>query len=240
MGEAVSHAVSHANGERTESLSGLAREPIEVVVVCLDCSDYLRHTLPLLAKVADWTVVVTAERDTQTIEVVSQFENCCCVCTDVFWKDGARFNKGAAINEGFRRLSRSGWILHTDADMALFNPVPTDGLDKALIWTAHRYRVIGAKGWKCLNLGARAFPRIERDFVYRGKRTAIGYFQLFHSSAFRWYPDNHPGANVSDLFFSHSFPDMGLLEDYQTFHIEASGDTKGVNWNGRVSQPFVV
>ena len=39
--------------------------------------------------------------------------------TDVFYKGGAKFNKGLGITEGLKELDLDGWVIHLDADIYL-------------------------------------------------------------------------------------------------------------------------
>lgn len=212
---------------------------IEAVTVCVNYADYLQQTLPLLAARVDRVVVVSTAADVETADVVADCDRCELVTTDAFHAGGDVFNKGRAINEGFRRLDRRGWVLHIDADVALFDPIPLEDLDRTLIWMAHRHRIRGLPEWRMALAGRRRWPQIERNIIYRGRRTAIGYFQMFHApTSWNWYPEKWPAANVSDVKFSHQFSDVGILQQFRVYHLEADARSRGVNWEGRKSARF--
>ena len=74
-------------------------------VVCVNYADYLRHTLPSSSLWFDTLYLISSVRDeeTQTLEVPS---NVVRFNTDVFWKDGAVFNKFAALEECIDTVGR--------------------------------------------------------------------------------------------------------------------------------------
>lgn len=115
---------------------------ITAQVVSVDYAPQLALSLPIWKATIDRILVVTAERDEATRKLCEE-HGVETLLTDVFWKDGAAFNKGAAIVEGFEHLQPTGWHLFFDADVV----PPADWLDLLQKWNlrpdclygAHRY-----------------------------------------------------------------------------------------------------
>ena len=120
---------------------------LEAVTACVGFDDMLDVTLELNHPHLDTMIVVTSHEDRRT-QQVAQKHGAICVQTDLFRKNGRRFNKGAAINSGMARWQYHGWRLHVDSDIALpdnfrrvlFNHTH---LDENCIYGADRVDVIG-------------------------------------------------------------------------------------------------
>jgi glycosyltransferase involved in cell wall biosynthesis len=87
------------------------------LVVCVDYGDYLEQTLPAWAADLDRLVVVTAAGDRATLAACARFGVRAHV-TDAFYRFGAAFNKGGALDEGLAALDAPEWVLLFDADIA--------------------------------------------------------------------------------------------------------------------------
>lgn len=86
------------------------------LVVCVDYSDLLQKTLPRWLDRLDELMVVTAPRDGETIKLCHDL-GVRVHATEVFWRDGAAFNKARALNEAFELLQPHDWVLCFDADV---------------------------------------------------------------------------------------------------------------------------
>ncbi len=214
---------------------------IQAVTVCLDYGDFLAETLPLLAKRVDRVVVVTAERDEQTREVVSRVPNAECVLTDVFCRGGAIFRKGAAINEGLERLDRKGWLLHVDADIAVLDDLfgIVNGLARNAIYGCERRSLRGRELWNHLIRG-QSLPQHAAPIIKPKARniTPLGFFQLWHSLCWREYPENSIDASKDDMAFAKQWSRRMLIPGYGVYHLESSNHAARANWRGRVTQQF--
>jgi hypothetical protein len=199
------------------------------LTVCVGFDDMLALTLRHNVKHFCDYVVVTSPDDTRTARVVADVEGVRLHRTDAFTRDGAEFNKGLAIEEGFDVLGRSGWILYTDADIVLPGSFEPGELDREVLYGMSRRIVPGgvtdvdpAGDW------SRWEPLPSGSLVF-------GYFQLFHAKAAvlqdrPWYPIHHGSAGFSDCGFNDKFPVWKVLDGY-VLHI---GDT-GENWFGRAT-----
>lgn len=213
---------------------------IEAIVVCVDYADYLAETLPRLASLVDRVVVVTSEADRNTPAVVARHSNARCVATNVFYRNGAHFNKGAGINAGLAHLERTGWVLHLDADIAVIEAIHLD-LERHCIWTAPRKRVVGAAEWSRVLGGDRdCFANIKNVFLH-GDLVPSGYFQLWHWPTCRyWYPENCSDASRSDMAFSAKWKpaDRRYVPNLNVYHLETPDLSYKANWRGRRTMPF--
>lgn len=225
------------------------------ILVCVDYWDILNLTLPRNAPHFDELMIVTAnEQYPQQYMPDTLPRNVSLYRTDAFWRKGASFNKGLAIEEAFNALGRTGWIVVLDADIVLPPPLSLHwvelgpsraGLAEG-IWsnvTEVQYAEAGNLynpprrmlenpaayredlDWKTLPL------RIEYPGEYPG------YFQQFHASdpvlAKRpWYATNWRHAGGCDTDFHKRWPkERKHCLNFEVLHL---GPTN-VNWCGRVT-----
>jgi hypothetical protein len=181
------------------------------LVVCVDYAPQLARSLPIWKSTLDRILVVTAERDMATIDL-------CCehgietFITDAFWRDGAQFNKGAAMAEAFDFLEPDDWHLFFDADV-----IPPSfwldrlaGIQPGTLYGAHRILESGVPFREpelagCFHLAHASDPHMQiKPVVDTQWRHAGNYDSTFQA---RW-PANrrvklpillthigHPGQN---------------------------------------------
>ena len=155
---------------------GVETVKIHGLTVCVDYAEFLRVGLPRWLSGLESLTVVTAPRDIATIEACAEFGAEPFV-TDLFYKDGAAFNKGRAMEAA--RVAAWGalapsWRLFFDSDVV----PPADWVDK--LDRAHAE--IGSL-YGCLRYDAAAdaledVGQARCSFDVPG----VGYFQLFHSA----------------------------------------------------------
>lgn len=234
---------------------------LECVVVCVNYSDFLAHTLPYNKNLFDRMVVVTDTKDTKTKELC-EYHNVECVQTDEFYHNGNIINKARGINEGLKRLSNKEWVLHLDADIYL-PPLTRSILEKLplrpdTIYGADRLMCPNYESWiKFIEkpdkiqegwcyVHPTAFPMGVRLAEYTKKGyEVIGYFQLWNpkGSGVYEYPNEHGAIDRSDVLFCKQFERecRQLLPEIITIHLESEGLTignMGKNWKGRKTAPF--
>lgn len=97
---------------------------IHAVTVCVNYADYLKTSLARWAKGCHSVGVVTDCKDEATHNLCLEHYNVGCHRTNVFYDDGANFNKGAAISlfidsqaELMKSFTKDDWILFFDADI---------------------------------------------------------------------------------------------------------------------------
>lgn len=236
---------------------------LECVVVCVNYFDFLAHTLPYNRNQFDNMVVVTDTKDENT-KTLCEYYHVTCVQTDIFYKDGQVFNKGAAINEGLKHLSNKGWVLHLDADIYL-PPLTRTILEKLPLQKNKMYscdrlmcpsyydwvRFMNKprnvqEGWIFVHMDA--FPigvRIAEYMTDDGGWEPIGYFQLWNpkGSNVYGYPTEHGFCDRTDVIQAKRFPreNRELLPEIIVIHLESEGlgvGDMGKNWKGRMTKQF--
>ena len=95
-------------------------------LVSVNYSDFLELVLPFNTKIFDTIYVITTKEDEECIDICSKYDNvdCFIVGDTVLKKNNASFNRGAAYNLLFDKLSLEEydeWICLTDSDI-IFPP----------------------------------------------------------------------------------------------------------------------
>lgn len=206
---------------------------IRGIVVCVNYDDLLRITLPRNMRHLDECLVVTSPEDERTQEFVRSVPNCRLHITDAFYRHGAMFNKGLAMEEGFDILGREGWILIWDADTMLpehlpeIQPQPLPmlyGVPRLILPDPKQYT--DTLDWKTLETSA------DMEFP--------GYFQLFHADDPHvkdkrpWYDPSFVHAGGGDAYFQDLWPwnRRYRLQSFKVLHL----GLRDKNWFGRVTE----
>ena len=95
-------------------------------LVSVNYSDFLELVLPFNTKIFDTIYVITTKEDEECIDICSKYDNvnCFIVGDTVLKKNNTSFNRGAAYNLLFDKLSLeeyNEWICLTDSDI-IFPP----------------------------------------------------------------------------------------------------------------------
>lgn len=210
---------------------------LELIVTCVNYSDYLRLTLLHNKIHFDNIVIVTDISDYDTQEVCKDYD-VSCVITDVFFRNSAAFNKGAGINVGFNHLNKTDQILHLDADIILpFNF--REMLNIQLLNYSYMYgcgRVVVNDPRNYINW----MVVFDMSYVHRNTEQAVrkgyGYFQLFsmkYNKNISYY-EHSSSAAVSDMVFAKNWKyyELHELSDSYCIHI---GETY-INQKGRITE----
>lgn len=240
---------------------------LQVVTVSVDYSDFLVHTLESNYKLFDKWVIVTSTKDKATQELCAQYsdKNVVCVVTDVFYDNGAAFNKYAGINKGLELVDPDAWALFLDSDIALHyetrRVLEHISLQEDCLYGIDRLNCSGYAKWEAykngkgmlqenwllhtqgLDLGA----RLVHHYGHQGENgrfegwRPLGFFQLAHRSAFESYPQGAKAADNDDLLFARQYPrnKRVMIPELFVVHLESEHAGKAVNWWGRKSQPFL-
>jgi hypothetical protein len=232
---------------------------LEAVIVCVNYSDFLAHTLPSTKNQFDKLVVVTDYEDLET-KKLCEYYNVECVQTDSFYENGDKFNKGKGINEGLKHLKLDGWVAHLDADIYLppqtRSILETLPLDSTKIYGADRLMCPSYDEWKefenspspiqdsWIFVHMTRFPvgvRVCEYKTYHGGYEPIGYFQLWNpkTSGVFAYPDKHGFADRTDVLHCKKWPreKRELLPEIVLIHLESEAGI-GLNWKGRTTEKF--
>lgn len=200
------------------------------LVVCVNYVDLLSRSLDLWHTGLDRLIVVTSPNDEATRLLCDRF-NVETHITDIFYVNGAKFNKGAALSEAIVKTglrNDADWLMTFDADIVppenwrvhveRSNPIP------GKLYGAYRY-------WQPEN----ASP-LQLDMTKRMPQSwVLGFFTMFHNT------DRNVGNPVFDLHWPHagsydteftnrwSKTDQIILKNVPMIH---QGEER-MNWCGR-------
>jgi hypothetical protein len=231
---------------------------IEAVLVCVNFSDVLAHTLPLNKKHFDRMVVVTDEGDAATW-TMCRHHHVECVTTNDFYRQDHAFNKGRGINAGLERLGRKDWLIQIDADIVLpprFREL-VEGvcqLEAENIYGIDRLMCPDFDAWiqyvaapvcqhpdeifvipEPFRMGARVAKLGDDGF------TPIGFFQMWNvASGIVDYPVEHGIGGRADMAHALRWPRHRrvLIPEIIGIHLEGPIAPGQKNWRGRVMGPF--
>ena len=200
---------------------------VNAVTVCVGYDDLLAITLPRMTAVFERICVVTDQHDCATVLVAESRDNVFAHQTDAFYRDGATFNKGAAVEEGFTAVGRDGWMCVIDADLVL--PLGTDlsACEPGFLYTARRRMCYDPGKWD----GSEDWSR----FTLSRDREWAGYLQVFHADdpVLRkrpWYDLTWRHAGGCDSSFQGRWkPNRKRLLPFKALHLGAVS----LNWWGR-------
>jgi hypothetical protein len=241
---------------------------LQCVTVSVNYSDFLYYVLEENKNLFDRWVIVTNTKDIATKELCDKYKknNVVCIQTDSFYTDGAKFNKYAGINDGLKLIDDDAWVLFLDSDIILHNQtrrvLENLNLNKEFIYGIDRVNCKGKDNWDKYSANRNMINNnwlltIDNSIFEFGARlihlygheggdgsfagwNPIGYFQLAHRSAFVSYPQNSSGADHCDMVFSRLWTrdKRILIPELMAIHIESYFVVHGVNWYGRLSEPF--
>lgn len=188
---------------------------IHALTVCVSYSDYFVRSAQLWAGSLASLVVVTDQADDATVRL-AQSVGAIVHRTDAFYRGGAKFNKGLAMQEARHLMAKQDWHLFLDADVV----PPADWLEIVKAAGPQPGRLYGAR------------RRHEHGAEIPDGEIA-GYFQLFHADDPRaglpldgcWY---HAGNYDSRFQERWSRQEQSFLPLTLT-HLGSCGQ----NWCGR-------
>lgn len=252
--EELSH-VSKAN--ETSSINKTFPFKMELVIVCDGYADFLAHTLPLNKHFFEHMVVVTSYEDKDTRQLCEHLHVNCVPTDDLETRKG-NFYKGLGINAGLEALSKTGWVLHMDADIVLpplFREIiQRCNLDPHFLYGCDRYMIEGREQWDGQvdkpEPAHRAWTWCYTDSYKLGTRlmiggcfVPIGFFQLWSPmvSGIMDYPPMHNSAARGDVLHAMRWPrsQRGFLPEIITYHLASKDSKHASNWGGRTTAPFV-
>lgn len=233
---------------------------IEAIITCADYGDYLRETLPHNLIHFDRVLVITTPRDVETQELCRKL-SVPYYASNIFYKDGERFNKARGIDYGIGYARHNEWLVHLDADTVL-PPVTrrwleTRTLDEDAIYGIDRVNCVGWDRWKSY-LAAPMESRLHHDYMCRvnppadmpllsriairdyGGYIPIGYFQMWHGKHGRRYPIAQGDAEHTDVLHAIQWDQekRHLIPEIIGMHLAADNAPLGSNWKGRTTARF--
>jgi glycosyltransferase involved in cell wall biosynthesis len=90
------------------------------VTVSVNYADFLSIILPQNIHLFKEWIIITDKKDKKT-QQLCEYYGVKLIKTDVFYEDGAKFNKWKGINEGLKKIRKKEeeWILFLDSDIVL-------------------------------------------------------------------------------------------------------------------------
>lgn len=226
---------------------------LEGLIICVRYADYFTYFLDYNQEYFDDLIIVTMEEDEETIKLCKER----CVRYTFTNRLGPQFNKGKAINDGFRKMSLRDWILITDADMIypdnFRERLEKENLNKDFLYGACRCNFRTWKEWEeylSLDTVGRDKMVADRNEKYRKwksrRKKIVGYFQLFNIQSFGFdrnkvkYSEESPTANVSDRYFYLRWPKSKrrMINSFDLVHFAHRKGADGKNWRGRRGKDF--
>ena len=195
--------------------------------VCVDFADVLELTLPYNRHHFNEQVIVTNRRDRETVRVGIR-NGCIIHRTDVFYENGADFNKWAALEEALR-VYRNGDICLLDCDILVPKGAEVRSIENCLQTPYRRmnpdYTVLPEDQWKRYPL-----HHVVNQFP--------GYMQVFNCNdpvlSDPWFQQNWRHAGGADSFFQARWkPENKIRPEYEVLHLGQSHQ----HWCGRIDMP---
>lgn len=230
---------------------------IDAVICSVNYGDFLNWCLQSCRNTFDRLVVVTSKADEET-KKICKYWFVECIETDIFYKDGAKFNKGLGIQLGLDFLGSDDWSVTMDADIVLpprFNEfIRARKFKKDCIYGIDRVDVKDWDTWMNFitnpypqqYIGSTWFPqslplmyRVVQGYSY----SPVGFYQMWHSQckyAEGGYPINSNSAADSDLRFAMKFPSENrlLIPELYVYHLSSESCSIGANWEKRTTKKF--
>jgi len=214
------------------------RTYITAILPCVNYSDYLIETLPTLKDLVDNIYIITTYDDIETQEL------CRKTSTNFIAREPTTptFKRGVYINYGFKNITKKGWFLVTDADVAFpkkAKEIYNEQLDKKCLYGVLRHKCHKYSEWIDYQKNG---TKYNWDILKSKPQVGMGYFQLFHTDNFKRKELNYPPYSVndngkgSDFYFSRNFKCRKRFKFFSVIHLE--NGKKGQNNHGRYSKTF--
>jgi hypothetical protein len=165
---------------------------MNAILVSVDYSDLLAITLPYNRHHFNRVMVVTRPNDFHNVFPIAQANQAVVYTTDAFYRDGAVFNKWAALEEGLTWMGREGWICIMDADV---------------LWPK---KLIVHREGELLGLGIPVLGGAEHGIILRTGQLCTPRRRMWRS-----WPDNPLPIRLSDFWLGgHRAPGEEHWEEF--------------------------
>lgn len=94
------------------------KKQFECITCSVGCADFLKIFLEKNKKHFDHIIVVTSPDDTDSIDVAKKYQ-ASILSTDIFYRNGNKFDKGGAYNKALDLLLYKDWVCFIDVDIIL-------------------------------------------------------------------------------------------------------------------------
>lgn len=201
------------------------------VTISVDYSDLLEITLPYnLHHFKDFYVISTPD-DLATHSVCSR-NGVTCLKTNLFYENGAVFNKWAALEWGLDQIGRYGWLCLIDADVLWPKYIPEWNMKIGNLYTPMRRMAYEIAG---VNLGVMDVCHYP---LHKYQAEFAGYTQIFHADDPHlpdppWHQIDWKHAGGADSYFQMMWPIPNKVRPpFECLHLGEDGQ----NWCGRVTK----
>jgi GR25 family glycosyltransferase involved in LPS biosynthesis len=202
---------------------------LNVIIVSVNYNDFLLPTLTRNIETFDNITVVTSNEDKMCQMICEKFK-VNYITTDIMYDEGAKFNKGKAINLAINSIKEPGFILLIDADIIVKDRINTEYLDTETLYTSDRWMCETYDDLYKWETDVNSLKKHLKNESDRG----LGFFQLFHYSKAISYPETSENAAFSDLLFRDKFTQKQTIKN----HIIHLGKSY-TNWDGRKTDRFI-
>lgn len=206
------------------------------ITVAVGFADILRRSLPWNRQHFDAVLLVTstAAADDEVVSIAADY-SCDVLRTNVFYANGAAFNKFAALEEAVSQLTLRDWVCFLDVDILLPDDTSQQvaKLQPGCIYNPPRRMLLDAFGeippqsrWCELPLGP---PAVTGNIM-------AGYMQIFHAGDAvlqqrPWYDLDLSNASDGDTRFARRWAKRDRRRPgFEVCHLGPDS----VNWCGRV------
>jgi hypothetical protein len=213
---------------------------MRAILISVDYSDILALTLPANRSNFTEVTVVTSTADYPNVLAIAEPLACRVIATDLFYKDGADFNKWAALEFGLDCIGREGWLAILDADIVW--PKDASIHLKRILRPGYLYCPRRRMMTDISSLATQGIPDESTWHQYplhRQEREFAGYSQIFHAddpvlrrSSPPWHDTRWLHGGGSDSAFQAKWSEQHKIRP--PFHVLHIGPA-GTNWCGRSS-----
>lgn len=205
---------------------------MRAILVSVNYSDLLAITLPYNRHHFTDVMVITSHQDVENIRSICWGCRAGILTTDLFYQDGATFNKWRALEWGLDQMGRHGWICIMDADVLW----PKNGSDilKRYLRPGFLYTPL-RRMFTDLTKPLPPENEWNRYPIHRNVNEWAGYSQVFHASDTvlgnpPWHDTTWLHAGGSDSFFQMKWPrHRKIRPPFHVLHLGPAGE----NWFGR-------
>ena len=210
---------------------------VNAITVCVNYADLLAITLPRMLTHFTSLHVLTDFDDRETYDLCIQHSRVRVSRTNLFYHEGAKFNKGKAIEEALKDSPQCDglWTCIIDADTYLPETMDLSNLSFGCLHSP--YRSLLKRPTKIPNESE--WSRLPPGWEQSNKEFA-GYFQLFASSDPRftsgppWYSYSKwtTAQGCDSEFFKRWYPNNLVRLPFEVLHL---GELRE-NWEGRKTE----
>lgn len=224
---------------------------MRAILVSVTYTDILRLTLPWNRHHFSSVLIVTSLEDYNNVLPVALANNAEVFGTDIFYQNGAKFNKWAALNEGLEHggfHDCNDWVVVLDADTCWPRDLEHNDDRDSLTFNRQDTAFRLLRGQLTAPL-RRMYPSIpqsipdEKDWTiyphHRYQAEFSGYTMVFHSSdpvlqKRPWFPNNWSHCGGGDNEFAKRWTRTNSIRptNWDVLHIGVCA----ANWMGRTSR----